>query len=301
VRGFGALASVSLPLSAAMSLLLAASLGCAPSPAEEASRDPHPRSIAEGMDCANCHTTDSWKISGRTSGTSGFDHDKTGFPLSGEHGKVACTDCHVDGQAVTRDCASCHKDPHNGRLGLGCDSCHSSRSFVVTDAIAIHRKTAFPLDGMHVLADCSECHRRPVEKGFVDAPRDCFACHEAEYMNANVHPNHRGTPDSPPFPRDCAVCHRTMGWVPATVDPGALGLAVSTSALSNHDARFPVSFGPHRGAECNSCHLSLESPWVLSCTGCHEHSPAAVTRRHRQPVSTDARACVGCHPGGMAP
>ncbi len=62
--------------------------------------------------CDVCHTTDRWK-------PSRFDHERTGFPLTGAHTGVACGECHkttreVSGQIVLfyrptpKDCASCH-------------------------------------------------------------------------------------------------------------------------------------------------------------------------------------------------
>ena len=46
-----------------------------------------------GKACARCHTPESWKNIKTTSGNIGF-HDKTDFPLRGEHTSVACKTCH---------------------------------------------------------------------------------------------------------------------------------------------------------------------------------------------------------------
>src|SRR5688572_14389346 len=39
-------------------------------------------SVTEGMDCAACHTPDSWKQVVQATDGAGFDHSKTGFPLT---------------------------------------------------------------------------------------------------------------------------------------------------------------------------------------------------------------------------
>ncbi len=67
--------------------------------------------------CADCHTTDAFALPG-------FDHaKKAGWPLEGEHRKVACASCHPseklrNGLVATRwrlgyeSCKSCHANPH---------------------------------------------------------------------------------------------------------------------------------------------------------------------------------------------
>lgn len=62
--------------------------------------------------CVTCHNTENWKVSG-------FDHNKTGFPLDGKHSNVAC--------------ARCHKPQQDGKKTyilyklkvFTCESCHS--------------------------------------------------------------------------------------------------------------------------------------------------------------------------------
>ncbi len=260
----------------------------------------HEGSIAEGLDCANCHDPSGWRIQGSDSDEGGFNHANTGFPLTGYHRGVGCMDCHQSGEPAQRECVGCHTDVHQGELGLQCDTCHSARGFHLTQAIETHRRTLLPLTGMHALVDCSECHQRQGEHFLSNIPTDCYACHEDDYRRPGVHPRHTGTTSTPPFPRDCAQCHRPVGWSPALFD---LSLASSASPLStpeNHDLSFPVSFGPHRAAECASCHTAPSIPSLVRCTGCHEHSPIQIRLDHPgMHVATDGPGCLSCHPGGM--
>lgn len=259
----------------------------------------HDPSITEGLECSACHTPEGWRVSGAVSGDGGFDHARTGFPLTGRHRTVACTTCHTPGRRVSRECASCHRDEHEGRLGTDCDSCHTGGGWDRMDAISIHRRTRLPLTGMHVLADCTDCHRTQEERAYSRVAAECYACHEADYRRPGVHPNHLGGATTPPFDRDCGTCHRTIAWSPAFVDPA--GFASPLLAPAGHEVRFPIRSGVHRSAECESCHADLETPRAVRCTGCHAHGPARLRLQHRPGLVTgDGGACLSCHPGGSA-
>ncbi|HLB48832.1 MAG TPA: cytochrome c3 family protein [Anaerolineales bacterium] len=60
----------------------------------------------------------------------------------------------------------------------------------------------FPLTGKHATLACSSCHTTGQYKG---TPDECADCH------ASVKPVDH-------FEGDCAACHTTMGWKPATFD-----------------------------------------------------------------------------------
>jgi hypothetical protein len=264
-------------------------------------------SVTEGLDCSACHTPDSWKSLAPASDGAGFDHSTTGFPLTARHRAVSCAGCHGSERAITRQCAGCHQDAHAGQLGAACDGCHSSASWQATSAFARHRQTRLPLTGMHALVDCRDCHARSGDRTWTSVAADCFACHEADYRRPDLHPLHvgiAGDPNTPPLPRDCAQCHRAMAWSPAFVSSarvtgglGAGGLALRSGDA--HDRVFPLSFGPHRGAECSSCHTSPALPRAVRCTGCHAHDEARLRLQH-QKVEAFQPNCLSCHPGGRA-
>ena len=288
-----AFAAPPAPASAAPSTAAPASSAAAPAPR------PSPREITDALPCSACHTTAAWRTKGAAAG--GFDHATTGFPLTGQHAGTSCGACHVPGRVLKRTCDSCHADAHGGRVSSKCDSCHVPAGWKVTRPLEMHRFTRFPLTGMHVLADCTECHRRASEHQWTGAPVDCFSCHERDYRRPGLRPAHEGSNTTAPFPRDCSQCHRSIAWVPAFVPPGLLGGSASSPlevAPANHDLRFPISFGIHRGASCSDCHVSVATPRDVRCIGCHAHSPARVTQQHRQSVATQGSACVSCHLGG---
>jgi hypothetical protein len=266
----------------------------------------HDSSLVEGLDCGNCHTTGGWRLFGGTAGSGGsggFDHAKTGFPLSGAHNRTSCMQCHTPQTKVVRECSACHTDAHKGRFGLACDECHGAVSWKNTRASRRHRLTRLPLTGMHALLDCRSCHIRTTENSWTQAPAECFACHEPDYRR-DIHPNHQGDGVSPPFSRNCAECHRPTGWTPAFINPALLQSALGGATpadLAAHDARFPIGFGKHRGASCQRCHVALDTPRAVRCTGCHAHNGRALRLQHgRRKVATDGAGCLRCHPGGAA-
>jgi hypothetical protein len=288
-----------LPWALALAITLAALVALAEP--GSGSMSPHPESITQGLDCSACHTTSGWDLlGGAPSGQSGFDHSRTGFPLTGRHRNAACTDCHNGKRKVTRDCAGCHRDSHRQRLGQACDSCHSAQSWHSVRAIERHRRTRLPLTGMHALADCTECHRRAGDNQWTGVPANCFACHANDYRRPDVHPRHTGTPGDPtaqPFSRDCTECHRATGWIPAVISTKTFAVTQGLMSRRAHDARFPISFGKHRTATCGNCHTSLARPRIVRCDGCHAHSPVRLKQQHRR-IAGPARSCLGCHPGG---
>ena len=165
------------------------------------------------------------------------------------------------------------------------------------------------------MIDCSACHLRTDPAGYASTPSDCFACHEAEYRSNTVHPSHLGdpsaTPPQPPFPRDCSLCHTTIGWTPAFLPAGFASGAATSAAIATatvtagpeHERFFPLRTGVHRALACDACHADATRPSALDvqCTGCHDHSAFALAAQHRgRPMPSDAQACLRCHPGGAA-
>lgn len=295
-------------LAAVAALALAVLLGWSePGAADQSERSRGHGSITEGIDCSTCHSTAGWKTLVAGEPGAGFDHARTGFPLTGRHQQQPCIACHNATQKLTRQCSGCHEEPHARRLGQQCDGCHSAQDWRATSAIAQHAQTRLPLSGMHALAECTDCHRRTDARRFGPVPADCYACHADDYRRGDVHPLHVGVPGDatrPPFPKDCAFCHRASGWSPALFASGTAAVqALSMRAPADHELRFPIRSGSHRGAQCGDCHRESGAMRDVRCTGCHAHGPAALRQAHAA-LGSAARtggACLSCHPGGAVP
>jgi hypothetical protein len=152
-------------------------------------RDPHGGQFADRR-CDVCHVTDAWVQ------VSGFDHDRTRYPLRGAHQRITCGRCHkterpgtpIRFRGLPLECADagCHGDPHGGQFatrqrGNTCVTCHSDEHWkpVVFD----HQTDSdWPLDGAHRNVPCAGCHRPsgtpPVVK-YRPLPHACQDCHAA--------------------------------------------------------------------------------------------------------------------------
>ena len=247
------------------------------------------------MDCSACHTVEGWKLSPKA-GQSGFDHDRTGFPLRGQHTRTTCSGCHT-GKQPANTCEGCHRDPHEGRHDEPCAECHTAVAWSDTKTFEQHRRTRMPLTGKHALIECTGCHTRQAGRTWSDVPVDCYGCHRNEFHDPNVHPVHDGSTGEPMFSRDCGQCHRTIAWTPAVVvDPNMLARQ-SIARSGRHDAFFVLSSGSHSTAPCTGCHVDARRTKQVRCDGCHDG--LGLLKQHRGLArATSATACLRCHPRG---
>lgn len=115
-------------------------------------------------DCRACHLNDAWT-------SVNFDHGLTGWPLDGEHIKVACRECHFTGNksntslkqsfnTLEGQCTTCHENIHGDEFAVNgvtdCKECHVTDTWFPKRFN--HDLTAFPLEGEHTKIGCSACH-----------------------------------------------------------------------------------------------------------------------------------------------
>jgi len=232
-----------------------------------------------GTICAECHATTTWGSANLGSTTlTNFNHDLTGFKLTGKHLAVECKSCHVNNvfKGTKQDCVSCHAEPkvHLGRFGTACAQCHSTTTWAGAALAAgglknfNHDLTGFKLTGKHSTADCKSCH---VNNLFKATKQTCVSCH-AEPAVPQVHKARYGT--------ECAQCHTT-----------------TTFAGATFKHTFPLNHGrKNRTIECTTCHKVPDEFKTYTCYGCHEHEPARIARKHSKIANFDN--CVKCHPTG---
>ena len=206
-----------------------------------------------GATCNQCHNDVSWK----KVKLDGFNHDLAHFPLRGSHQKVTCEKCHHEPPQYkgidSATCASCHKDPHAGKLGAKCASCHNEDSWKKVRFSGVGHP-GVSLGGGHARVACGTCH----DKGNQLAPSkgsECASCHR---------PVHEA-----PFGRGCGTCHGNIAWLNL---PRPVGLAAHSKTA------YPLT-GEHKETPCASCHkptLSAQARYrdlqFAECKDCHKDS-----------------------------
>jgi hypothetical protein len=232
-----------------------------------------------GTECAQCHSTSTWKSTGGMSIAKGtFNHDATSFPLTGKHSSVECKLCHVSSvfKGTAKTCASCHAEPqvHKGKFGTECANCHTTATWKNAGGALAglpgkfnHDLAAFKLTGMHNNLVCAACHKNNVFKG---TSQTCSACHAEPVV-------HKGK-----FGQECAQCHSSETW---------------KGAKFKHT--FPLDHGRRgRVSECATCHNKPNDMKAYTCYGCHEHQEARIARKHPKLNAIQLQNCVKCHPTG---
>ena len=172
---------------------------------ESATPNPHGPLL---IPCENCHTAAGWSP---IRGNPDFNHNRTKFPLTGGHEKVACTQCHAKAvfTDVGRNCADCHADIHLRKFGSDCAQCHSAQGWATSKAQVRNHTNLFPLIGAHAAVECEGCHKAVVGGQYRVLPY-CSVCHIKEYRKTTS-PNHQAQG----FPTTCDSCHSQDSWLGA--------------------------------------------------------------------------------------
>jgi hypothetical protein len=247
--------------------------------------------------CGACHGTGSWT-------EVRFNHERTGFPLTGRHARTTCKACHAADFTVPlpRSCGACHRDVHAGELGARCENCHDTADWRSRFDVDAHRRTNFPLMGAHAALPCVECHAEARERRFTRAATDCPACHQADVMRTQAIDKPVNHVTLMLDQRSCRECHSPLAFTPAR--------------FPTHDECFPISAGPH-AVPCLNCHTSLASAVTMrcstgtaKCTQCHTNAGGSdigqTDLQHadgKAPgYSFNDRRCLDCHfPRGGTP
>ena len=168
-----------------------------------ATGDPNHVSAGFPQQCQVCHSTSGWK-------PASFDHNTTGFQLTGKHTSVACASCHIGGRysGTPTDCYSCHKaaydsttNPNHRAAGFpqDCTACHNTTSW---DGARFSHK--FPIySGSHAgkWSSCNDCHTNPSNYGVFS----CINCHEHEKTQTDK--DHDEVKDYVYNSANCYACH----------------------------------------------------------------------------------------------
>ena len=201
----------------------------------------------KGAHCRSCHTDHKGRAADIVHlDKESFNHELTNYPLEGAHSSLSCSQCHESGKGYRKksyQCNDCHKevDPHKGKLGQECDSCHSSQSWAET--VFNHDETKFKLLHKHKKVPCESCHLNNL---YENTPQQCADCHG----NQDIHQNR--------FGRQCENCHSSKDWDVSHFN-------------HNEKSDFKLNF-KHRNVDCNLCHKQSVKVKIKpeNCHSCHK-------------------------------
>ncbi len=239
--------------------------------------------------CEQCHNTISW--SGAT-----FNHNNTGFPLTGAHTALQCTQCHNTTfspsgpyNLTSNTCVTCHlKDfqgtttPNHVQSGFAqtCQQCHTTTNWL--GATFNHASTGFALTGFHATLQCAQCHNTTFSPSgpYSLTSTTCVTCHMKDFQGT-TNPNHV----SSGFPQTCEQCHTTTNWLGASFDHATTGFALT---------------GFHATLQCAQCHnttFSPSGPYSLTstaCVTCHMKDFQGTTAPNHVTAGF-SQSCEQCH------
>ncbi|MFN9786351.1 MAG: hypothetical protein ACK57N_07245 [Planctomycetia bacterium] len=238
--------------------------------------------LADAASCQRCHgehhgpdhplVSDlSFALAG-IADRSRYAHEGLAFALTGAHAGLACERCHPHADAVllekgqkrfdglAQDCASCHADPHGGKLP-DCASCHGQeRPFA---EVALFEHTAkFPLEGVHAGRGCQECHPKDSARAIesyatgadASAARGCVDCHAqphaADFLGLADLSDRRAVDAT------CVECHG--------LSQGAFGSAAERLTPAQHERSGFALAKPHEQLECGQCHAADASTVLVA-------------------------------------
>ncbi len=264
-----------------------------------------------GQRCTSCHTVDGWKIIRNASAEREF-HEKTRFPLKGEHLETPCVSCHgpFPGQRARfkglafGQCSACHPDAHLGQLTPAagkppdCETCHTVERFMPPRfTVDQHKKTRYPLEGAHAVVACNACHARTPELANripratrLDLKKKkrpelfSFASFDTAAPLEKCESCHRDVHDGQFTGKPCSACHQISSFKQVALD-------------HDRDTRFALT-GKHAELACSGCHGSpgpnqpvRYRPLALGCAGCHDDVHAGQLAK----VPGAVTACETCH------
>ena len=242
-----------------------------------ANNPPH-QSAGFPQDCTVCHGT---AITNWTSAT--FNHNTTGFTLTGAHTSLQCAQCHVNNNysLTSGACINCHLTDYNNtnnpphksaNFPQDCLGCHTTTNW--NGATFNHASTGFTLVGTHATQQCAACH---VNNNYSLTSTACWSCHQVDYNNAN-NPPHQAAG----FPQDCTLCH---------------GSAITnwTSATFNHTTTGFTLTGAHLNLQCAQCHVNNNYSLTSgACWSCHQ-TDYNNTNNPPHRSAGFPQDCSGCH------
>jgi hypothetical protein len=225
----------------------------------------------EDQACLVCHPTGDADMP--------FDHNNTGFPLTGSHFNLDCILCHADGYAGTPTaCSACHMldftasvNPNHAQLNIptDCATCHTTAPEWIPATFDIH-DDYYALLGAHIaiVNDCAACHNGD----YNNTPNTCIGCHQQDFDTTDE-PDHLAAD----FSTNCVECHTESAWSPSSFE---------------HD--FYPLLGAHTPLDCIACHADGYTSTPNTCLGCHQEDYDN-TMNPNHSTAHFGTQCLDCH------
>lgn len=234
-----------------------------------------------GDECASCHGDHKGRdfelvqLSEET-----FNHQSTGFALTGEHKPLECNECHQDAPedytGLESSCESCHDEPHGAgastrELLNNCRTCHDADDW---DALPIalsifdhndSKQADYPLHDAHDDVECDSCHK---ETKFVPTVAElCTDCHDDPHRKQFAK-------------QQCTDCHtdRKPDWNVRPWDHdkrtqfALVGVHNDVSCASCHGKGAKAQYAPLPHERCSTCHEDVHEGQFepRDCDSCHQ-------------------------------
>lgn len=248
----------------------------------DASEGYHSSTEVKDKECYDCHSEHHGrKFALIRFDESSFNHDLTGYKLSGTHKELECSKCHNDELSsfegerkktflgLSNNCSDCHEDIHDTTLGIDCQSCHGTKSFKPAENFD-HAKTKFLLKGAHEKVECVNCHKNitnnEVKRFRIEKFGKCVDCH------SDVH--------NGKFGNNCLECH----------SENSFRKSVNLQKFDHGKTNFAL-VGKHNTVDCAQCHKSSYTVKIKHdlCSDCHEDYHKG------ELISNNFRDCKTCH------
>jgi hypothetical protein len=196
--------------------------------------------------------------------------------LSQGHAALAtdCFRCHAPLRgASTERCMACHAVPDIGiRTTLGARVQTAATGHATPMKLSFHQEldqqNCMACHSDHASPRLTQHRRKPFSHALLRAAsrESCASCHAAP--NNALHRN---------LAVGCAQCHASGAWKPASFE---------------HDKLFLLD--KDHNVACATCHVGRDQG-QYTCYGCHEHTPANVSRKHAKEGIQNFENCVECH------
>lgn len=192
----------------------------------------------------------------------------------------------VQGHAgLAADCFACHA-PWRGASSMRCIGCHALADIGLrtTQGQPIVRSAPTTIQASFhqdlIEQDCMACHSDHLGPRQAQRSRRMFS---HELLRGAVRERCEGCHRAPDdrlhasFKGQCAQCHETARWKPATFD---------------HAKHFVLD--REHDVKCATCHTNDDFS-RYTCYGCHEHTREKVRREHLEEGMREFENCVECH------